>query len=123
MATVICHSACLTCSNITFLNCTSCTAPLELYNGTCLATVNYAVQIASTIVLLMFVIPQMLHIRRFMTLSLIFDMLQVVGFFKYITSYDANRNFYMMLGGRGWGAWSEGWSLIGMDTGVGVWTT
>lgn len=94
---------------------------MELYSGTCLSTVNYVVQITSTFLLLLFVIPQMLHIRRFMTLSLIFDMVQVVAFFKYLTAYDANRNFYMMLSGRGWGSWSEGWSLVGMDTGVGVW--
>ena len=71
----------------------------------------------------MFVIPQMLHIRRFLTLSFIFDMVQVVAFFKYITAYDANRNVYMMLSGRGWGSWSEGWNLLGMDTGVGIWTS
>lgn len=118
-----CNAACLTCSAAAFFNCTSCSPPLELYSGTCLSPTNYAVQIASTLALLMFVIPQMLHIRRFMTLSLIFDMTQVVAYFKYITAYDSNRNFYMMLSGRGWGIWSEGWNLLGINTGVGIWTT
>lgn len=65
----------------------------------------------------------MLHIRRLATLTLVFDLIQFVHYFKFLTVYDSARNVYMMLGMRGWGAWSEGWNLVGMDQGAGIWVT
>lgn len=78
---------------------------------------------ASTLSLLIFVIPHLLHIRRLLTLTLLFDLVQVVHYFKLLTVYDSSRNVYLMLGGRGWGDWSEGWNLVGAGQGAGIWVT
>lgn len=117
-----CFYACLSCSGAdTFSSCTACAAPLELYSSSCLDPVLLGVQLASTLCILLFVIPHMLHIRRLLTLTLLFDITQFVHYFKFLSVYDQSRNAYMMLGGRGWGPWSEGWSLIASGQGVGVW--
>jgi hypothetical protein len=81
----------------------------------------YGLQIAVTISLLIFVIPQLLHYRRFMVLTKIYNYVQFVSYFKYFVVYEPFRHCYLSVLGRGWGVWSEGWNLLNYGIGVGVW--
>lgn len=60
---------------------------------------------AFTLSLVLFIIPHVLHIRRFMVAMKIFDYIQIAYYFKYLTTYEPYRHQFLYLGFRGWGTW------------------
>ena len=118
-----CHNSCLTCLGNAFYQCLSCPPNSLFSNNMCLQEPIYGLQLAVTLSLLIFILPQLFHYRRLLVLSKIYNYVQFVSYYKYFLFFEPSRYCYLSILGRGWGDWTEGWTLVGLGSGVGLWTS
>jgi hypothetical protein len=109
----MCVDPCSTCTSTTFNACTVCAdSSITASNGLCLYQPYMLIQIITTCMIFIFVIPPLIR-KRSVTLIRIFDAIQLAAYFKYINGYIQYRQDYLYLGMRSWtDNWSEGWALI-----------
>lgn len=79
-------------------------------------------QIATTCLIIMFILPVLLR-KRCLTLVKILDYVQLAAYFKLIKGYAYNRHIWLYLGMRSWADWSDGWNIISGDVAPPIWTT
>jgi hypothetical protein len=121
----MCVDPCSTCTSTTFNSCTLCAnVSITSINGLCLNHPYMLIQIITTCLIFLFVIPPLIR-KRSVTLIRILDAIQLTSYFKYINGYISFRHDYLYLGMRSWtDNWSEGWALISSsnDMTLPIWT-
>jgi hypothetical protein len=121
----MCIDPCSTCTSTTFNTCTLCSdLSITANNGLCLYQPYMLIQIITTCLIFLFVVPPLIR-KRSVTLIRIFDAIQLASYFKYINGYISFRQDYLYLGMRSWtDNWSEGWALISSsnDITLPIWT-
>lgn len=121
----MCYNPCATCSSTAFNSCLTCSdSTLTPSNGLCLYQPYELIQIITTCLIFIFVIPPLIR-KRSVTLIRIFDAIQLASYFKYINGYIPFRQDFLYLSMRSWGGWAEGWNLFSSsdDFTVPIWTT
>lgn len=102
----MCVDPCSTCTANTFNACTLCLdSSITSTNGLCLAQPYMLIQIVTTCLIFVFIIPPLIR-KRSVTLIRILDAIQLAAYFKYINGYISYRQDYLYLGMRSWSDWS-----------------
>ena len=118
----MCELPCQTCTLPNFYSCLTCADTSQVLTNTlCLTTPTLYYQIATTCMIILFIIPVIIR-RRCLTLVKILDFVQLAAYVKLIRGYSYNRHIWIYLGMRSWGDWAEGWNILSGDISPPLWT-
>jgi hypothetical protein len=114
-----CASPCLTCTATNFYSCSTCDSAVlpnsTQYGTQCLIDPTWYIQLAGTCMLFIFIMFPLLR-KRSMVLTKLFDIIQMVAYFKYIVGFIYYRHNYLYLDMRAINPWNEGWKLLTLSS-------
>ena len=116
-----CVDPCQSCTSLLFNSCTSCNLSLlpvfslsstsyTLTSSLCLVEPTWYIQLACSCMFFLFIAMPLVR-KRCLVLVKIFDIVQSIGYFKYINGYVMYRHNFLYMEMRAMTPWSQGWKV------------